>query len=122
VILGGDGVHNGVQEITMKSMARRGPRGNHVTTTGGGWRLGHGGEIGSADKLIVYREKEGAVTLPGDGLEVHKIEIDRLVQREIEGRTELTAIIVGGQWSLRVCKLGCCDDLKFDNKFEVPVM
>jgi hypothetical protein len=65
VILGRDGVHNGVQEIMMKSMARWGPRRNPLTTTGGGWRLGRGGEIGGADKLIVYREKEGAVTLPG---------------------------------------------------------
>jgi hypothetical protein len=65
VILGGDGVHDGVQEITTKLVARRGPRGNLVTITGGGWRLGRGGEIGGADELIVYREKEGEVTLPG---------------------------------------------------------
>jgi hypothetical protein len=65
MILGSDGVHDGVQEITAKSMGRRGPRGNLVTTMGGGWRSGRGGEIGGADELIVYREKEGAVTLPG---------------------------------------------------------
>jgi hypothetical protein len=65
VILGGDGVHEGVQEITAKLVARRGPRGNLVTMTGGGWRLGRGGEIGGADELIVYRKKEGEVTLPG---------------------------------------------------------
>jgi hypothetical protein len=39
--------------------------------------------------------------------EVRKVEIERLVQREIEGRTELTAIIIGGRRSLRVCELGC---------------